>query len=103
MPTRAVNIRVDEELYQYLQDRAEKENRSVSNMIISILSDSNKVGHWLPYKYAENPDKFKKCSNCNTAIDQYVDVYKPDGTYRGRLYNKIFYCPICGVKMESEG
>jgi len=40
MPTRAVNIRVDEELYQYLQDRAEKEHRSVSNMIISILLDA---------------------------------------------------------------
>lgn len=40
MPTRAVNIRVDEELYQYLLDRAEKEHRTVSNMIISILLDS---------------------------------------------------------------
>lgn len=40
MATKAVNIRVDEELYQYLQDRAEKEHRSVSNMIISILLDA---------------------------------------------------------------
>ena len=40
MPTRAVNIRVDEELYQYLQDRADKEHRTLSNMIISILLDS---------------------------------------------------------------
>ena len=39
MPTRAVNIRVDEELYQWLCDRAEKEHRTVSNMIISILLD----------------------------------------------------------------
>lgn len=40
MPTRAVNIRVDEELYQYLQDRADKEHRTLSNMIISILLDA---------------------------------------------------------------
>lgn len=40
MATKAVNIRVDEELYQYLQDRAEKEHRTVSNMIISILLDA---------------------------------------------------------------
>jgi hypothetical protein len=40
MATKAVNLRVDEELYQYLQDRAEKEHRTVSNMIISILLDA---------------------------------------------------------------
>lgn len=40
MPTRAVNIRIDEELYQYLQDRADKEHRTLSNMIISILLDA---------------------------------------------------------------
>ena len=34
---KAVNIRVEEELYEYLQKRAEKEHRSLSNMIISIL------------------------------------------------------------------
>lgn len=40
MATKAVNIRVDEELYQYLQDRADKEHRTLSNMIISILLDA---------------------------------------------------------------
>ena len=34
---KAVNIRVEEELYEYLQKRAEKEHRTLSNMIISIL------------------------------------------------------------------
>lgn len=34
---KAVNIRVEEDLYEYLQKRAEKEHRSLSNMIISIL------------------------------------------------------------------
>ena len=36
---KAVNIRVEEELYDYLQKRAEKEHRTLSNMIISILLD----------------------------------------------------------------
>lgn len=40
MPTKMVNIRVDEELYKYLTERAEKEHRTLSNMIISILLDA---------------------------------------------------------------
>ena len=37
MPTKAVNIRIDAELLAYLQERADKEHRTLSNMIISIL------------------------------------------------------------------
>lgn len=37
MPTSVVNIRIDNELLKYLKDRAEKEHRTLSNMIISIL------------------------------------------------------------------
>ena len=37
MPTKAVNIRMDEELLKYLTERAEQEHRTLSNMIISIL------------------------------------------------------------------
>ena len=40
MPTKMVNIRVEEELYKYLTERAEKEHRTLSNMIISILLDA---------------------------------------------------------------
>ena len=39
MPTKLISIRVDENLLAYLQARAEKEHRSLSNMIISILSE----------------------------------------------------------------
>ena len=38
MPTKAVNIRMDMDLYNYLLARADKENRSLSNMIVTILS-----------------------------------------------------------------
>ena len=37
MPTSVVNIRMDEDLLKYLKERAEKEHRTLSNMIISIL------------------------------------------------------------------
>ena len=37
MPTKAINLRIDTELLEYLQKRADKEHRSLSNMIISIL------------------------------------------------------------------
>ena len=37
MPTRAINLRIDTELLEYLQKRADKEYRTLSNMIISIL------------------------------------------------------------------
>ena len=40
MPTRPVNLRIDEELLRYLEDRANRERRTLSNMIISILLDA---------------------------------------------------------------
>ena len=40
MPTRQINLRLDTELLSYLEARAEKEHRTLSNMIISILLDA---------------------------------------------------------------
>lgn len=37
MPTKSINVRIDTELLEYLQKRADKEHRTLSNMIISIL------------------------------------------------------------------
>ena len=37
MPTKVVNIRIDADLLKYLTERAEKEHRTLSNMILSIL------------------------------------------------------------------
>ena len=37
MPTKSINVRIDTELLDYLQKRAEQEHRTLSNMIISIL------------------------------------------------------------------
>ena len=46
---KAVNIRVEEELYDYLQKRAEKEHRTLSNMIISILLDEKEKSNDKPW------------------------------------------------------
>ena len=37
MATKVVNIRIDEELLKWLKEKAEKENRTLSNTIITIL------------------------------------------------------------------
>ena len=37
MATKMVAVRMDEELLKYLQERADEEHRTLSNMIISIL------------------------------------------------------------------
>jgi len=39
MPTKPINLRVETELLEYLEARAAKEHRTLSNMIISILLD----------------------------------------------------------------
>jgi hypothetical protein len=39
MPTKSVALRIDAELFEYLEARAKKEHRTLSNMIVSILLD----------------------------------------------------------------
>lgn len=39
MPTVQIGVRLPEELYKWLKDRAEKEHRTISNMLIAILTD----------------------------------------------------------------
>lgn len=38
MPTKPISIRIDTQLLAYLTERAEKEHRTLSNMIVAILS-----------------------------------------------------------------
>ena len=40
MPTKSIAVRIPDELYYYLVERAEKERRTLSNMIISLLMDA---------------------------------------------------------------
>ena len=40
MATTPITVRIDTDLLEYLKTRAEKEHRTLSNLIISILLDS---------------------------------------------------------------
>ena len=40
MPTKSVALRIDTDLLTYLEARAEREHRTLSNMIVSILLDA---------------------------------------------------------------
>lgn len=39
MTTKSISVRLPDELYDYLVARAEKEHRTLSNMIIALLTD----------------------------------------------------------------
>ena len=43
MPTKSIAIRIPDDLYEYLVNRAQKEHRTLSNLVISILIDENEV------------------------------------------------------------
>lgn len=45
MPTKPISIRIDTELLDYLQKRAKKEHRTLSNMIVAILVEEKKKDH----------------------------------------------------------
>ena len=44
MPTKVITIRIEEDLLKYLTERADKEHRTLSNMIISILLTEKERG-----------------------------------------------------------
>lgn len=39
MPTKSIAIRIPDDLYEYLLNRAQKEHRTLSNLVIYILLD----------------------------------------------------------------
>ena len=39
MSTQVISLRIEQELLEYLKERAEHEHRTLSNLIISILLD----------------------------------------------------------------
>ena len=44
MPTKSIALRIDTELLAYLEERAKREHRTLSNMIVSILMDAMEAG-----------------------------------------------------------
>ena len=67
--SKIVNIRMDEDLASYLQTRADREHRTLSNMIVSILQDDKErknddlliksIKHQLYSHYMDRPEEVK--------------------------------------------
>lgn len=65
MPTKLISIRIPDELYDYLSDRAKSENRTISNMITTILS-IDKIKS-TPVKPIREGDRCY-CPSCNSSV-----------------------------------
>lgn len=82
MATKLVNVRIDTDVLDYLKGRAEEENRTLSNMIKTVLAVEQKK---------DKGNSFLCCSKCHTEFDRY------DRT--GEDMTKFYkYCANCGSK-----
>lgn len=66
MPTKSIALRIDTDLLNYLETRAKKEHRTLSNMIISILLDARTTSNaierikTLGRNTADFPEEYKR-------------------------------------------
>ena len=80
MPTKSVTIRIDEDLLKYLSNRAEREHRTVSNMILSILQ-TEEIRN--PYRTAQEmlQDKDLTPDEAIRAIEDLLVACTPNSKY----------------------
>ena len=80
MSTRSITVRLPDELHKYLAERAEKEHRTLSNMIIDMLANSKET--------VNAEDKMSggwyRCSGCK----------------KYHITNNFNFCPDCGKRIE---
>ena len=69
MPTKMISVRIDTELLDYLQKKAEFEHRTLSNTITSILQNDKEgkneditkaIKHQLYTRYMDKPNEVKE-------------------------------------------
>ena len=75
MSTKSVTVRIPDELYNYLSKRSEEENRTVSNLIISIIKDCKPAKYLEKGKqanviFADSADRYIKY------MDDYCEYFK---------------------------
>ena len=71
MPTKSIAVRLPDELLEYLTKRAEKEHRTLSNMIISILLTEQGHGYVVNAK-KQSTVELKKCKyHCDYGDGEY--------------------------------
>ena len=88
MPTKMVSVRIDTELLKSIEERAEKEHRTLSNVIATMLIDANRKGKWKRMSdLPETEDVRYECSHCGNVV-RYKDMMD--------LYTFNSYCGRCG-------
>ena len=85
MPTVLTSIRLPEELYEWLKDKAEKEHRTLSNTLIAVLLDASKSN---------------QNDNCSPVLLK--NQHKPYGDGLNANAPWVSRCPKCGKKVEGK-
>ena len=99
MPTKQIGLRIDVDLLAHLTERAEKEHRTLSNLIFSTLS--GKSGKWIPFEFGDY--HWHKCSVCGIA-DQYIitTIRTVNGKETSTDIEAVRnFCPNCGADMRG--
>lgn len=89
MPTILTSIRLPQDLYEWLKDKAEKEHRTVSNTLISVLIDAKEK----PVCRMIEDHTEIICSECGIHLDDEIRYMFKWGQ------GKLKYCPCCGRKI----
>ena len=90
MHSKYVGVRIPENVYKYVSERAVDEHRTLSNMIISILFDSSKQkkGKWERMsEFPEDEDDRYQCSICGNIVHYQSKL---------NLYTFNSWCGKCG-------
>lgn len=86
MTTKLVSVRIEEELLEWLKEKAKSEHRTSSNMINTILlkEKEHRTGKWL---------------FMGTQDEWYGDEYKCP--FCGdKMIEKSNFCPNCGARLH---
>ena len=72
MPTVQIGVRLPEELYEWLKEKAEKEHRTISNTLISALIDAkdNQKGNQKAKSSVKQKDVADIMNRINDALDE---------------------------------
>lgn len=93
MPSKSIGLRIDSVLYEQLIKRANKEHRTLSNMIISLIMDSQSIpsGKKRPVYVKGEISGIPRpaCPNCLTLVYRVYDDGIPAD-----------FCPYCGQHLE---
>ena len=86
MPTKSIAVRIPDDLYEYLVNRAQKEHRTLSNLVISIL-------------FNEKEEKEMTCDNC--VFSEIYDHFSTVMCQNCKINKGISFCHKDNGKRKS--